>query len=105
MTIRLYRSAVIPSEGFLHGFPERTGGVSTGLRASLNLGVSWGDDRAMVEANRRRLAEHAGFDRAQLQIARHVHGTDVWTVGEPLADDAQFDGLVCDRVGAVLAAF
>jgi len=38
-------------------------------------------------------------------MARHVHGSDVWTVGRPLAADATFDGLVCDRPGAVLAAF
>ena len=103
--IRLYRSAVIPRDGFVHGFPERTGGVSTGARASLNLGVRWGDDRENVETNRRRLAEHAGYDPAALQATRHVHGADVWTVGEPLAEDATFDGLVCDRVGPVLAAF
>lgn len=105
MAIRLYRSPVLPSDGFLHGFPERTGGVSTGARASLNLGVSWGDDRALVEVNRQHLADHAGYDPAAVQMARHVHGTDVWTVGQPLADDATFDGLVCDRPGAVLAAF
>jgi purine-nucleoside/S-methyl-5'-thioadenosine phosphorylase / adenosine deaminase len=105
MSIRLYRSPVLPSEGFTHGFPERTGGVSTGLRASLNLGVRWGDDRANVETNRRRLAEHAGYDPAELQITRHVHGTAVWTVGQPLAEGAEFDGLVCDRPGPVLGAF
>jgi len=105
MAIRLYRSSVIPSQGFLHGFPERTGGVSTGLRSSLNLGVSWGDAREHVEINRRRLAEHAGYDPGQVQMARHVHGADIWTVGQPLADGAQFDGLVCDRKGPVLAAF
>jgi hypothetical protein len=105
MAIRLHRSPVLPSSGFLHGFPERSGGVSTGARASLNLGVSWGDDRALVEANRQRLADHAGYDPAAVQMARHVHGTDVWTIGQPLADDATFDGLVCDRPGAVLAAF
>jgi purine-nucleoside/S-methyl-5'-thioadenosine phosphorylase / adenosine deaminase len=105
MTIRLYRSAVLPREGFTHGFPERTGGVSTGLRASLNLGVRWGDDRAHVETNRRLLAEHAGYDPAALQVTRHVHGTAVWAVGEPLAEGAEFDGLVCDRTGAVLGAF
>jgi YfiH family protein len=105
MSIRIHRSAVLPREGFTHGFPERTGGVSTGPRASLNLGVRWGDDREHVETNRRRLAEHAGYDPARLQIMRHVHGTNVWTVGQPVGDDAEFDGLVCDQVGPVLGAF
>jgi len=104
-TIKLHRSPVIPNEGFIHGFPERTGGVSTGLRSSLNLGVRWGDDQANVETNRRLLAEHAGYDPAQLVATRHVHGTAVWRVGEPLADGAEFDGLVSDRVGPVLGAF
>ena len=103
--IRLYRSPVLPETGFVHGFPERGGGVSQGLRSSLNLGVRWGDDRANVDANRRRLAAHAGFDFDQLQMIRHVHGTNVWRVGEPLADDAEFDGLVSDRPGTTLGAF
>jgi YfiH family protein len=102
--IRLHRSSVIPS-GFVHGFPERGGGVSTGLRSSLNLGRRWGDDGANVDANRQRLADHAGYDNAQLVATRHVHGTNVYRVGEPLAADAEFDGLVCDRVGPVLGAF
>ena len=106
--IRLYRSSVIPA-GFVHGFPERGGGVSTGPRSSLNLGARWGDDRANVDTNRRLLAEHAGYDPAQLVATRHVHGTNVWKIGpagvDDLADDAEFDGLVCDRVGPVLGAF
>jgi YfiH family protein len=103
--IKLHTSHVIPRERFVHGFPERTGGVSTGLRASLNLGKRWGDDGDHVEENRRRLAGHAGYDPAQLQIMRHVHGTAVWAVGEPLPDPAEFDGLICDRPGPVLGAF
>ena len=51
------------------------------------------------------LAEHAGYDPEQLVATRHVHGTNVWRFGEPLADDAEFDGLVCDRTGPVLGAF
>lgn len=103
--IRLHRSPVLPAEGFVHGFPERTGGVSVGPRSSLNLGKRWGDDEANVATNRRLLAEHAGYDPAQLVATRHVHGTNVWRLGEPLAADAEFDGLVCDRVGPVLGAF
>lgn len=104
-SIRLHRSPVLPAEGFTHGFPERVGGVSQGLRSSLNLGVRWGDDKEHVETNRQLLAQHAGYDHAQLQVTRHVHGTNVWRVGEPLAEGAEFDGLVCDRVGPVLGAF
>ncbi|MGE0546873.1 MAG: peptidoglycan editing factor PgeF [Kofleriaceae bacterium] len=104
-SIRLHRSAVIPDEGFVHGFPERAGGVSTGARSSLNLGVRWGDDREHVEANRTRLAHHAGYDPAQLHVTRHVHGVAVWNVADPLHEGAEFDGLVCDRVGPVLGAF
>ncbi len=105
MSIAIYRSALIPTEGFIHGFPERGGGVSTGLRSSLNLGKRWGDDAENVDANRRILAEQVGYDPAQLVATRHVHGTAVWRVGEPLGPDAEFDGLVCDRPGPVLGAF
>ncbi len=103
--IKLYTSHVIPQEGFVHGFPERHGGVSTGLRSSLNLGKRWGDDEANVVENRRLLAVHAGYEPSQLQIMRHVHGTAVWRVGEPIPDPAEFDALVCDRPGPVLGAF
>jgi purine-nucleoside/S-methyl-5'-thioadenosine phosphorylase / adenosine deaminase len=103
--IRLHTSEVLTAIGLVHGFPERTGGVSTGARASLNLGGRWGDDRANVDENRRLLAHHAGYDPAELRATCHVHGTAVWAVGEPLAEDAAFDGLVCDRVGPVLGAF
>jgi YfiH family protein len=105
--IRIYRSPVIP-DSFLHGFPERTGGVSVGLRASLNLGRRWGDDPDRVVENRRLLAAHVGYDPDQLVATRHVHGVNVWRVGEQpsdLPDDAEFDGLVCDRPGPVLGAF
>ena len=79
--------------------------MSSGLRASLNLGKRWGDDEANVEENRRRLAHHAGYDPEQLQAMRHVHGTAVWAVGEPIPDPAEFDALVTDKPGPVLGAF
>lgn len=102
--LRVLRSPVIPP-GFIHGFPERTGGVSTGLRASLNLGKTWGDDPALVDANRARLAAHVGFPVEALQMMRHVHGTGVWRVGEPVPEPPEFDALVCAEVGPVLTTF
>ena len=103
--IKIVQSPLLDDGLFVHGFPERTGGLSTGPRASLNLGYRWGDDPELVAQNRRLLAEHAGYDPADLVATRHVHGTDVHRVGEPLADNAEFDGLVCDRPGPVLGAF
>ncbi len=103
--IRILHSRLIPEEQFVHGFPERTGGVSGGLRASLNLGFRWGDERAHVEENRRRVAAAAGYDPAALVSMRHVHGTSVWRVGDPETGSEEFDGLVTDRPGAVLGAF
>lgn len=105
--IRLHTSALLSDADFaiVHGFPERSGGVSTGLRASLNLGTRWGDARANVDENRRRLANFAGYDADALVAMRHVHGTAVWAVGEAMGESAEFDGLVCDRPGPVLGAF
>jgi polyphenol oxidase len=102
--ITLYQSTLIP-DSFLHGFPERHGGVSQGLRSSLNLGFRWGDNAAHVEENRRILAAHVGYLSQSLQVTKHVHGTNVWRVGESMPDPAEFDGLVCDRPGPILGAF
>ncbi|MCG8422495.1 MAG: peptidoglycan editing factor PgeF [Proteobacteria bacterium] len=104
-SIRLVRSHLIDPVIFLHGFPERTGGISKGARRSLNLGYRWGDERASVEQNRRLLAAFAGFDYEKLAVTNHVHGTAVWRVGEDLPDPPEFDGLVSDRPGAVVGAF
>ncbi|MDE2082479.1 MAG: peptidoglycan editing factor PgeF [Burkholderiales bacterium] len=52
----------------------RTGGVSHGPWASLNLGLATGDDAAAVEQNRRRFAAALGARPVWL---RQVHGTAV----------------------------
>lgn len=103
--IRLYQSTLIDSSMFWHGFPERTGGVSTGERLSLNLGHRWGDDPANIQRNRELVCEHGGFPFADLTVTKHVHGTRVWTVGEELPDPPEFDGLVSAAPGKVLGAF
>lgn len=103
--IRLYQTSVIDSSVFWHGFPERTGGVSEGPRASLNLGHRWGDSPENIETNLRLVAKHAGFAYDDLVVIKHVHGTGVWTLGDPEPEPAEYDGLVSDADGTVLGAF
>ena len=55
----------------------RTGGVSTGARASLNLGRGVGDDHDVVVENRRRLAQ---FLPAAPTWLHQTHGTAVATL-------------------------
>ena len=105
--LEILESSVMPTraEGFVHGFPTRHGGISTGKRESLNLGYRWGDDPANVAENRRRVAAAAGFDPERLQVTKHVHGTRVWIVGDDAPDPPEFDVLATDRPGDTLGAF
>lgn len=105
MALEILTSPLISTALFVHGFPTRAGGVSTDKRSSLNLGYRWGDAPENVAENRRRVAEAAGYDPARLQVTKHVHGTRVWVVGDPLPDPPEFDILVGDRPGDVLGAF
>ncbi len=70
---------LLRNDGFTapHGFTTRAGGVSSGPYASLNLGLSSGDDRELVEENRRLLLSQLGAERAQVCGYHQVHGTRV----------------------------
>ena len=89
----------------MHGWPARHGGVSTEKRASLNLGLKWGDTPENVTKNLARVAARVGYDAARLRVTRHVHGTDIWAVEGPEPASGSYDGLATARVGDVLAAF
>ncbi len=58
-------------------FSTRTGGVSDGPYASLNLGFLSGDERELVEENRHRLYLAAGAHPERVSWPRQVHGADV----------------------------
>jgi YfiH family protein len=90
----------------------RTGGVSSGCYATLNLSLSVGDDPASVLENRRRLAAGFGGGLGDFVFARQVHGAGVRVVGEAdrgrgafSLDDAigDADALVTSSPGVVLA--
>lgn len=65
----------------------RSGGVSTGAYASLNLGSRVGDEAAAVAANRRLLALAAGLPAEPCWL-RQVHGTEVADLDAPAAAGA-----------------
>jgi YfiH family protein len=102
----LLRSAVIP-HGFRHGFTTRAGGVSRAPFESLNLGGRWGDARADVNENRRRVERAAGA--GPLYFATQVHGAAVARVhsGDVRGDVArvQADGLCSDAADLAVAVF
>ena len=77
--------------GFPHGFTTRTGGVSKGPFASMNLGGRVGDAEADVEANWRRLAETTGLKFARV---RQVHGDRVLVVEEAAPPREEADAIV-----------
>lgn len=86
-----------------HGFLGRTGGVSTGAAASLNVGLGSGDDEAAIRENRRCAAE-AVAPGARLVGLYQIHSARCVTVIDPW-DDAhrpEADALVTDRPGLLL---
>ncbi len=94
--------------GVRHAFFTRQGGVSTGLFASLNLGVGSGDDAAAVVENRRRAAGVFGVGPEALRTCYQIHSIRVviaevdWAVERPRADAvvARQAGLACGALAA-----
>lgn len=74
------------------GFTERTGGVSVGPFASLNLGGRCGDIPEHVSENRRRALSALGFEGAPERLVnpKQVHGDRVLVL-----DEAGEDALAC----------
>jgi YfiH family protein len=64
-------------DGYEVGFTTRTGGVSEGPYASLNLGRKSGDDVERVDENRRIACEAIGADVAALALNYQVHSARV----------------------------
>lgn len=67
------------ADGVAFAFTERSGGVSEGAYASLNLGSRCGDDPERVGENRRRALAALGAEGllASLVCPHQIHGTDV----------------------------
>lgn len=100
----------VPEGRVRFGFTERTGGVSVGALASLNLGGLVGDDPAAVAENRRRAVAALGAGDAldKLIVPHQVHGDEVVVVASAEAAavararaeaEAGADAVVCCASG------
>jgi YfiH family protein len=92
---------VLPADlgaGVLAGFTRRSGGVSSGPYAGLNLGLHVGDDAGDVAANRALLEAWAG---APVVFPRQVHGTTVLVAGSG-DPGAEADAVVAATPGAAV---
>jgi YfiH family protein len=93
-------------DGARAAFSTRSGGVSSGPFASLNLGLLTGDERGSVLENRRRLGQALGRPPEGVLFGHQVHGAGIAVRARP---DAAFldpgealpkvDGQVAERPG------
>jgi polyphenol oxidase len=88
--------------GINHGFFTRQGGFSTGIFSSLNCGLGSGDDIALVNKNRAKVAVDLGVTHSHLVSAYQVHSSDVMIVDAPFSERPKVDGLVTSKRGFAL---
>lgn len=98
---RVIRPSIFDPSRIVAGFSTRIGGESTGEWQSLNLSVSVGDDRRVVEANRKAFVGDLGYSLDDLAIAGQVHGVHVQRADEP-GLYSETDGLVTSMSDLVL---
>jgi hypothetical protein len=83
-----------------HGFFGRTGGVSTGIYASLNCGPG-SDDAADAVAENRRLCQQA-LGAEALTTAYQIHSSDAVFTDAPFADLPKADAIVTTTPGLAI---
>jgi polyphenol oxidase len=79
--LRLLTWPALDASGAGAAVTARSGGVSSGPYATLNLSLSVGDDPGCVLENRRRVAAALGASLDDFVFARQVHGAGVRVVG------------------------
>lgn len=84
-------------------FTDRSGGVSAGAYAGLNLGGHVGDDSEAVRENRIRVAAEVGVDIDHLVFMDQCHGADIAVVTEKPDGPLVVDGVVTAEPGLALA--
>ena len=98
--------------GIAHGFSTRLGGVSQGMWAALNLGVSRGDNPDHVRENYHRFLTAIGAGEGKLVMTNQVHGGVVrtatsadWKADPYEKVNYEADGLMTATPGVTLMIF
>jgi YfiH family protein len=87
-----------------HGFSTRLGGESAGAYATLNLGVSAGDDEPIVRRNRAAWAAALGME-GPIAGMHQVHGGDVHTVAERPRETLFGDAIVTAQADLAIGVY
>ena len=77
-----------------HGFFTRTGGVSSGIYASLNGGVGSKDETNAIDENRRRIADAFNVSAEHLLTPYQIHSPEVVVAKDPWAERPRADAIV-----------
>lgn len=93
------RSRLLDDLGVVHGFFERSGGVSEGAFASLNTSLVVGDRDEHVHENLRRIREVLGVPEARLHAPTQVHGDRALTLDDTTVPSAT----ACEPADALLS--
>ena len=83
--------------GVVHAFSTRRGGVSRPPFATLNLGLTVGDDPQAVRENRRRFFGAFGIEPPQVVRVKQVHGDGILIVDAALARREGFPQVLLDE--------
>lgn len=93
------------SKSIVHGFFNRSGGVSTGIYRGLNVGSGSQDEPSHIQKNRERVAAYLGVKPDHLVTVHQVHSADVITISEPLSSPRpKADALVTNVPGLAIGA-
>lgn len=101
------------TEGIIHGFTSRLGGVSKGIYSSMNLSFTRGDEEEAVRENFHRIGEAIGFSAENIVMSDQTHTANIRKVTKEdkgkgftsFRDYKDVDGLITDVPGLVLTTF
>ena len=98
----IYQFESLKAPGIIQGVFSRTGGVSQGPWASLNLGGTVGDDPDAVERNLEIVVSTLGYTTDHLVQVRQIHSSTVILAERPMDAEFKGDGIATDQPGLAL---